>query len=407
MKNKNVSIYDQTTAKMIDLINQIRTASLENELSSIRADGRKAAEAMQEGRSNIQNIMESNRGGATGMHGFNAENAQVCIANGNALVRGENALYKLLDDNSAVDCLRAETKIQIKACQSHGKLGLDFVKQHAEKYPLFVEQGGIYMIPQDFFEKYDFFRSLSAAEAGKMDNPSYHLWQYIQNFTQENPDIKIEPLVVGYKDVQANQIYETLDRAEYEQQKVTQERIEKCVSEYQPTFKEGVYVTFSSAAFECLIDGVILIFEKNSEGTKIWKFNKTDWQDLGKECAKGFVIGGIRGAAVYTLSNFTIVPASVASVFVTISINLARDAYDLKEGRLNKAQFIQRNESNIIDVSCGAIGAGLGSKYIAGLLPAVMGSNLPAQIAGTIIGNGVGMLVSFFLKKWLIHKKTE
>ena len=54
--------------------------------------------------------------------------------------------------------------------------------------------------------------------------------------------------------------------------------------------------------------------------------------------------GGIRGASIYTLTNFTATPAAVASAMITVAFGIAEQAYQLKMGNVDEQRFIENSE---------------------------------------------------------------
>ena len=250
---------DQSSALITDTLNQIRAEHLCHDLKRIDIDYNNACNELQYGMDSIKHVIISNRGGQKGMHGFIAERAQVHISNSNALVNGKKPMYTLLDDNGPTDYLCGDTLIQQKACRSGGMLGLDHVQNHANTYAFYVNAGGIYQIPKDFFETYSRLLHTPESIATKMRNDDYKLWQKIHTFAQENPDITIEPMVVTYDEIQASTIQETLMQVSEDHIRIRKERTKEAVSLHKSTFKEGVMRQiiltsgYTNAAFYYLI----------------------------------------------------------------------------------------------------------------------------------------------------------
>lgn len=209
----------QTEAEFINTINTIRLNRLLQQLSEIEHNQENAKAEILALKKEIKIILASNRGGQTGMHGFIGESCQVHIANIKSFIKGEKPLYVLLDDNSMTDYKRGLELIQQKACQSDNHLGLDHIKRHMEKYPEFINQNGIYQIPKDFYQKYEQLRNTPDNIASKFRKEDLRLWKAVNDFTSSNPNVKIEPMEVTYKEIQAGNVGTTISEVEKDTKK--------------------------------------------------------------------------------------------------------------------------------------------------------------------------------------------
>lgn len=400
-KNKVVTTNkDQSVAIITDIQNQIRADHLKSDLKIIKNDYQNARHELRIGLSSINQIIKSNRGGEKGMHGFIGERTQVYISNANALAIGEKPIHTLIDNNGPIDYLRGSTLIQQKACRSGGMFGLDHIQSHANYYPNYVSEGGIYQIPKDFYEEYCKHLDTPKNLACKMPNEDYHRWQKMQGFTQENPDITIEPMLVTYDEIQAGTIEETFQDFSEDHMQIRDQRAQNATYMHRANIKEIAYVTACSAALEGTVDGVLCFANKLISGKKLSEFDTDDIRNISIETAIGIGKGAIRGAAVYTLTNTINMPAPIATASVTAAFEIAEEAYKFANGELNGNVFAKNSIYHCIDVTVSATSSMLGAKYITKLLPSKYKS---FAILGSIIGNSVGMLV-YGLAKSEINK---
>ena len=174
------STQEQAVAAWIDQLNQLRLDELLAKLAAQDINLEQALAELQKMKAAIAAVIETNRGGTKGAHGFIAEAAEVGIENARNLIKGLNAVCTWINDNGPVDIYRGATEIQQKFVQAGGHFGLEAIKAHSEKYPDFLQKGGKYQIPKDFYDKLQKILSLSKEEAAK-DSATYRLWKMRKN----------------------------------------------------------------------------------------------------------------------------------------------------------------------------------------------------------------------------------
>lgn len=406
-KNKTMTTTkDQTSATLTEMLKQIRENQLLADKVSIRADYKKACVEMENCRNSVKHIIKTNRGGSKGMHGFIGERAQVHISNADSFVKGESAIYTLLDDNGPVDYMRGNTPIQQKACKSGGNLGLDHVLFHSDKYPSFSHKGGVYQIPKDLYYEYKKFKDMNPDIAGKLRKEEYRLWKFIQQYTADNPNIKIEPMVVNYDEIQAETIEKTLDRVSEHHKKVEEQRLEKAIRDSAPCVKEFVKVCLVSAGIEGAVEAVLATVDKKRNGKRFHDFDSGDCKDIGEKALKGIGKGAVRGAVVYAASNYTSIPAPITTASVTATFDISSQAIKYKKGEITKKELLRSSLLSITDGSVSAFGTMIGEKYIKNLLPGPLRGN---KAIGGLIGNAATMLLWGLAKPIIIEepKTTE
>ena len=105
--------------------------------------------------------------------------------------------------------------------------------------------------------------------------------------------------------------------------------------------------------------------------------------------------GGIRGAAVYGLSNFTATPAEIASALVMATFGILAQARRLQNGDIGAEEFVANSEVICLEVSVSALSSILGQIVI------------PVPVLGVIIGNTVGMFLYQIAKDHLSDKEQQ
>ena len=125
-------------------------------------------------------------------------------------MKGASPEYTLLDDNGMTDYLRGQTPIQQKACFSDKSLGLTHILSHSEKYPVFSDKNGVYQIPSDFYEKYKRFIDMPENIALKLRKEDLRMWRKVQEFHATLPEVKVEPMVATYAEIQVDAVGTTL-----------------------------------------------------------------------------------------------------------------------------------------------------------------------------------------------------
>lgn len=135
------------------------------------------------------------------------------------------------------------------------------------------------------------------------------------------------------------------------------------------------------------------VVKKRKQAKRLAEFTAEDWQEVGIDTAKGTVQGGIRGGAIYAMTNFTATPAAVANAFVTASFGVAAQAYQLQQGNISAEDFIVNSEVLCLDVSVSAVASLLGQTLI------------PVPVLGAIIGNMAGMFMYQIAKDHLSAKE--
>ena len=370
----------QADALVIDAVNAARIGQLIKRLSTIDRNQSGANEEIKALKEEIQKLLLSNRGGEKGIHGFIGETSQVHISNIKAFINGDEPLYILLDDNSMTDYLRGMQIIQQKACQAGGHLGLDAIKHHAGKYPEFIEQGGIYQIPQDMYAKYIRLRSLPEEIALKLQREDLRLWKYIKTFTAENPNIRIEPMEVTYSDIQAGNIGNTVRKVENDTDRAFEKQRKEAHEAHAPNFKEFLKVCGISAAIEGGVSAATEFMLKIKSGKKLSEFTRADLKDIFGKLLVGSGKGAVRGGLVYLVTNILKFSAAVTSGIVTALFSICHEGYMFFKKKITRKQLLKNSVFSIIESAVSVTGGAIG-KHILKKHPII------GALAGSILGS--------------------
>lgn len=381
---------EQAVASWINYLNQVRLDRLMEALQKEELNLNEAMSTIGETLKTISRDIVNNgkgRGGQYGMHGFIAEVAECGIGNAREQIEGKAPIYEWINDNGPEDLRRGATLIQQKFVNGGGHLSLQAIRMHLNAYPDFLDNGGVYQIPEDHYEKIKWLLSISEKEANKMPTStgdfSLKQWREVHEFFK-NGDIpldKVEPSKLKYSEVQKGTYEQTFSKEKDSLRKRNQERKEQAYNESEPTLSEGAKATAAAAAIEGAMALCLGIAEKRKSGKKFNAFDEEDWKEIAATTGKGTLKGSIRGASIYTLTNFTATPAAVASAMVTATFGIAEQAYQLKQGNVNEQRFIENTEMLCLDASVNALSSFAGQILI------------PVPVLGAVIGNTVGTMM--------------
>jgi len=390
------STQEQAVASWIDYLNQLRAAELIANLAKQSISLEKALGELQKLKDFVADP-EHILGSMLSKHGEIAEHTQVNISNARRIVEGLKGEYTFLGVGRTAqeDYLHNGIPVQAKFVQVN--LSLNAIKDHLAKYPDFLESGGKYQIPKDFYERMRHLSSISSEDAGKLRNIDYKQWKMIQSFFEETgvaPE-KIEPTVVDYHAVQIGKIGETISNEESVLKNTDSKRREQHINASKPSLQEGVITTAAAAAIEGGMNFCLSIAMKLKGGKRLCEFSVQDWNDVGIDTAKGAGKGGIRGASIYVLTNFTHTPAPIASAMVTASFGMVSQAVLLRQGKINNEQFILNSEVLCLDASVSAVASLIGQVTI------------PIPVLGAVIGNAVGMFMYGIARDDLSNQEQE
>ena len=393
---------EQAIASWVNYLNQVRLERLMEALQQQDQNWEQAVDTLKHTLSVIdKEIIERNRGGIKGMHGFIAEVAECGIGNAREQVRGKMPVYEWINDNGPVDFLRGGVQIQQKFVASGNHLSLKAISQHFEQYPAYLSKGGKYQIPEDHYEKIKQLLSITEEQANKMptSNGEFSLkqWKEVHTFFEQG-DIKLEdlePSKLKYNQVQMDRIKDTIQSEKKSLKKVDQKIRDDAYEESKPTIEQGMNAAAASAAVEGGAAFVAAVAKKRKTGKKIGEFNSKDWEDVFKETGIGTVKGGIRGISIYALTNLKVAPAAVASALCTASFGIAEQAHLLRTGKITEEQFIMNSEILCLDTSVSALSSFIGQSLI------------PIPVLGAVLGNTVGTFLYQAAKDNLSKKEQK
>lgn len=381
---------EQAAASWINYLNQVRLDRLMEALQKEELNLNEAMSTISETLKTISRDIVNNgkgRGGQYGMHGFIAEVAECGIGNAREQIEGKAPIYEWINDNGPEDLRRGATLIQQKFVNGGGHLSLQAIRMHLNAYPDFLDNGGVYQIPEEHYEKIKWLLSISEKEANKMPTStgdfSLKQWREVHEFFK-NGDIpldKVEPSKLKYSEVQKGTYEQTFSKEKDSLRKRNQERKEQAYNKSKPTLSEGAKATAAAAAIEGAMALCMGIAEKRKSGKKFNAFDEDDWKEIAATTGKGTLKGGIRGASIYTLTNFSATPAAVASAMVTATFGIAEQAYQLKQGNVDEQRFIENSEMLCLDASVSALSSFAGQVLI------------PVPVLGAVIGNTVGTMM--------------
>ena len=396
------SSQEQAVGAWIDYLNQVRIDQLLKALSEQDVNLSDALSHIEWAVTNIsENIIERNRGGDKGMHGFIAEIAECGIGNARERVAGQAASHVWIDDNGPSDILRGVTEIQQKFVQSGGHLSLKAVLEHLEHYPDYIANGGKYQIPKDHYDKIMEYLSMPESVANKLptSNGEFSLrqWKEVHEFFETSgiSTSDLEPSVLSYDQVQKGTITDTLDQEKENLREQDESRRREAYEESKPTLSEGLKATAVGAAVEGATDFALAVLKKRKSGKKLKDFSSEDWNEIGLQTGKGAIRGGVRGATVYTLTNFTATPGAVASAMVTAGFGVAQQVHRFRNGTVSELELIENAEIICLDASVSALSTLIGQVAI------------PVPILGAIIGNSIGMMLYNIGKDAFNEKEKE
>lgn len=385
---------EQGIAAYVDYLNSIRLIDLANALERIltvetekAADlAQRTAKALSElglAEKEIENLINSNRGGEGAIHGFIAEFAETGIRNARDLFQGFQKSVVLLNNNGPADILLYGKEVQMKFYASilkelqkssnYRTMDMMFPKDHIEVIKQVMNEAKTieYRGNRLTVTQITNIKKLIEEECA-LRGVSYDEW--------------LKSSVLDYKDVQKSTIGDTLSKEKNEiqkQSKTQEEKIKKDADDKRleaqraarPTMKEATKSACTGAIVQGGLNLGIYVYRKHKKGKDIWNYNEDDWLDCGVATAKGAIKGGISGYAIYGLTNVCHLAAPSAGAITAGAYGLSSAIIQYRKGDIKDDEFIDLVTLNAIDSTGAAIGAALGQAII------------PIPVAGALIGS--------------------
>lgn len=411
----------QGVASYVNYLNMLRITNLKNQLADILANktsqlsnlhirSTEALHSIDLANNQIDKILNTNRGGTKGLHGFISESAEAGIRNARDIFSGLKKSTELLNDNGLADLLINGQEIQMKfynniineinSSSKYSSMQMMFPKDHVEVITEIMNGAKNVTVNGN---------SLSNTQINN-----------IKKVIEEecarrglNFDEWIFSSVNNYKDVQQNTINQTLDnernsiknQTSQEQTDINNEAKKNNLTakqKAQPSIGEATKVAGISAAVQGGLNLGIFIFQKNKEGKKIWEFDSKDWSECSLETSKGVVKGGISGYGIYGLTNIVGLSAPSAGALVSGTFGLSNAVIQYRTGNIDNDGFIDLITLNAIDSTGAALGASVGQLIIP--IP-IVGAVIGSIVTTTALGLGKDILNKKELK--LIQKQQE
>ncbi|MCH9275224.1 hypothetical protein JS533_002890 [Bifidobacterium amazonense] len=378
---------EQLTGAWIGLINQLRIGDFIDRLAAQDLNFRDAMASMDWAVAEIDKLVVTNRGGDRGVHGFIAEVAECGIENARSMLRGQSPICRWVNDNGAADLARDGVNIQVKFVQSGGRYSLNAVLDHLKKYPDFVDDSGIYQIPKDYYGTIRRLYGMTRPEAVRLvkgaDGASYSDWEKIQEYFHST-GLRIddlEPSDFSYAEVQRDAIDGAMKARKTVLADEDRRIRESAYRASRPSMAEGAKATVIGAAMEGATTFALAVRRRAMGRGGLRELTQDDWVAIAKESGLGLAKGGVRGAGVYGLNNFTATPAAVATALMTASFGVAEQIHEFRSGAVDEAEFIRRSEMICLDSAVSALSGFLGQALI------------PIPVLGALVGNAVGTLM--------------
>lgn len=390
---------EQAVAAWVDFLNQTRLNELMAQLTAADITLEDALSILSKTKADVATLILRNRGGEKGVHGFIAEAMEVGIENARAAVNGLGPACQWVNDNGPVDIVRGNTAIQQKFVQRMFSLLGSGVAEHMEQYPDFLQQGGKYQIPKDFYEKVMRLWNMSAEEAKYLtrsdpDGMTPANWKQVHDFfnTRKIDPADLEPAAINYADAQAGRAMDVLDEEERFVRDINDQKRRDAYESSKPTLHEGAQVAAVAGAAEGGIEFCRSVARKLKAGKSFSDFTAEDWKDVGIDTAKGGGTGALRGGTIYIMTNFTATPAAVANAYVTAAFGVAAQAQLLRQGSISEEDFLVNSQVCCLDAGVSAVCA-------------LLGTSIPVPIVGPVIGTAVGNILYGIAKKHLDTKE--
>ncbi len=320
-------------------------------------------------------------------HGEIAEQVEVGISNARSYVTGgeQVATFEGVGRLAPEDYIFNGVDVQSKFYNGINNTLDKGVLGHLDKYQDFTSDGAFYHIPKDQFaiiEKIlkgehveDLNRqTLAAIKANAAE---------IEQRTGQNFFDVVKPGTSKYAEVQQGAVHKTLDTHEQEISSKNEEIKTDINEAHQASLAEGLKATgIASVVGGTLSLGMGLYAHyKNGKNPFKGELNKEEWQALGIDTAKGAVLGGVTGAAVYGLTNYASLSAPFAAAVVSATKGLASLQRDYQQGNISLDEFTSMGL-----VLCS-------ESAIVGLATAVGQMLIPIPVLGAVIGSLAGQLV--------------
>lgn len=378
-------------------------AKLLNDLRTNDADLATALAHLDLAHERIARLIASNRGSLKGMHGFIAEILEVGIENARAAIRNGNAQSVWVNDNGAIDILRAGVAIQQKFYSGPMSRILRAITDHAATYSDYVAQGGLYQIPKDQYETLQSLLRMSEHEASTTlvtggTGPSFRDWKAVHEFVANSgiPINRIEASTITRAEAEAKVAPATVLK-ETRSIRSTHAKQESTIREaHRPTPRTGLHAAAASAAFE---GGFVLaraIRAKLRSGTRLEEFTPEDWSEVLAEAGIGATRGFVRGGVLYvvtasipeTMTNSSPI-AAMASAVVTAAFAIAEQTHRYRAGEITPEEFGDSCLRLSVDTSLQLVATLMGQALI------------PVPLLGSIIGSAVGAVLSSLAHEYL------
>ncbi len=399
---------EQGIASYVDYLNNIRLTDLMNSLESILTSeteklsnlANKSANALSNldwAKTEIDNLININRGGETGVHGFISEYAETGIRNARDVFQGLQKSVTLLNDNGPADILLQGKEVQMKfytnileeirQASNYDQMSMMFPKDHVEVIEKIMGGAKSVEFNGNILSNSQINNIRKAIEdESVLRGVSYDKW--------------LEASVNKYKDVQKGAINQMLsgevndiNRQTAKQKSDIKKESDidriKAQQEAQPSFGEASKVAGIGAAVQGGLNLGIFVYRKHKDGKEVWDFDIDDWKECGVSTAKGTIKGGISGYAIYGLTNVCHLAAPSAGAITSGTFGLSNAIVKYRKGDVDTDEFIDLVTLNAIDATGAAIGAAIGQTIIP--IP-VVGALVGSIVATTVLSLGKGVL---------------
>lgn len=207
------STQEQATAAWVGYINQVRVDTMMERLGQQNLNLEGALEELSELKEFIGNP-DLILGSPLTKHGEIAEHVQVNFSNARNLVEGleRNHTFEGVGRTAPEDYLRNGQMVQSKFYNG-SKNTLEAVREHLEKYPDFVKNGGTYDIPKEQYDEIVRVLKLADSNPASLSKADWKLVNAAKSFQAKTGlDFQkdVNPAVTDYKAVQQGEIDNTI-----------------------------------------------------------------------------------------------------------------------------------------------------------------------------------------------------